>query len=135
MDTGNANGLAMNIELVQKIIAPVTGYLDSMMEIGKGIFRTKQQPAPNDGLDPNKPEAELITSYGFLCVCFGHPSIIGTYLNLANLFDVSSTRFEMVCAIRSLETGESRGKSGKMLERLASTLTTGGSTLGEIPNP
>ena len=30
-------------------------------------------------------------------------------------------RFVVVCAIRSLETGESRGMSGKMLERLASS--------------
>jgi hypothetical protein len=101
MDSGNANGFAMNIELVQKIIAPVTGYLDGMMEIGKGIFRTEKQTAPNDGLHTNNPEADLpeadlITRYGFLCVCFGHPSIIDSYLNLANSLCVSSTRFEMV---------------------------------------
>ena len=96
MDSGNANGFAMNIELVQKVIAPIAGYLDGMMEIGKGIFRTEKQTAPNDGLHTNNPEADLITRYGFLCVCFGHPSIIDSYLNLANSLCVSSTRFEMV---------------------------------------
>ena len=88
MDSGNADGFAMNIELVQKVIAPVTGYLDGMMEIGKGVFRAEQQSAPDDGLHPNNPEAELITSYSFLCICFGHPSIIDSCLNIANLFDM-----------------------------------------------
>ena len=85
---GDADSFAMNIELVQKVIAPVTGYLDGMMEIGKGVFRAEQQSAPDDGLHPNNPEAELITSYSFLCICFGHPSIIDSCLNIANLFDM-----------------------------------------------
>ena len=41
MDSGNANGFANNIELVEKVIAPVGGYLDGIMEIGKGIVSTK----------------------------------------------------------------------------------------------
>ena len=103
MDSGNADGFAMNIELVQKVIAPVTGYLDGMMEIGKGVFRAEQQSAPDDGLHPNNPEAELITSYSFLCICFGHPSIIDSCLNIANLFDMPAhgLKWSPACAFPS----------------------------------
>jgi hypothetical protein len=41
VDPRHPNGFAMDIELVQKIVTPVAGYLYSIMEIGEGAVGTK----------------------------------------------------------------------------------------------
>ena len=81
----HAHGFAMNIELVKEIITPVAGYLNGVMEVSKSVIGTKQQTAPNDGLNADEPETELIAGYGLLLSCSGHLLIMVGYLDKANL--------------------------------------------------
>lgn len=81
----HAYGFAKNIELVKELITPIAGYLDSIMEISKSIIGTKQQAEPNDELNTDEPETELIAGYDLHLSYSGPLPIMVGNLDKANL--------------------------------------------------
>ena len=55
------------------------------MEISKSVIGTKQQAVPNDGLNADEPETELIAGYGLRSSWGGHLLIMARYLDKASL--------------------------------------------------